>query len=117
MNGARYQCAAVVMDGCVIVAGGAKGGSSVEKYDSSKNEWINLAAMNKARRNIALVNSRGVLYAMGDDQVVEKYDSLKNEWHMVCERTSLRTVFGDFSHFPRLFLRLVRSERAATFRV
>lgn len=117
MKGARYQCAAVVMNGCVVVAGGAVGGSSVEKYDSNKNEWINLAAMNKARRNIALVISGGCLYAMGYDQVVEKYDSLKNEWQMVCERTNDRAFAGDFSNLFYSFLRLVHSERAATFRV
>lgn len=77
---------ATVMNKCVFVAGGTSNArplSSVEKYDPIKNEWINLAAMNRTHINLVLENAGGFLYAMGWNEVVEKYDPLKNEWHMV----------------------------------
>lgn len=98
LNLERDSCDATLMDGCIVVAGGTSNArplSSVEKYDPIKNEWINLAAMNKTRYSIILGNISGFLYAMGGNDVLERYDPSKNEWQTVSEQNFCRLNGGE----------------------
>lgn len=57
--------------------------SSVECYDPSEGKWTEVANMNFARTGFAVVESNGVLYAMGHHKSIERYDSSQNVWIVV----------------------------------
>lgn len=95
MNVVRFCASGTVLNGYIYIAGGRSKESAVTKsaelYDPKRDEWTNIASMNVARDNFALIELNGFLYAMGgneDENVIEKYDPWKNCWSEVCERFS-----------------------------
>lgn len=89
MNVARYMASATVLNGYIYIAGGWAGGeqatSSVELYDPKTDEWFRVTPMSLARGDFVLAETKGFLYALGQDKVVERFDPWKNCWSKVCE--------------------------------
>lgn len=85
---ARHNHAVASLNGYLYVAGGYTDHGeykSVERYDPSKDEWINVADMVYPRYDFVLIEWRGYLYAVGgqtgkEKTSVECYDCVHNEW-------------------------------------
>lgn len=92
MQYGRCNYAAAIMNGKIYVAGGDIDPfeyspclrlSSVECYDPVDNKWTNVANMNFPRTNFALVESNGMLLAIGHHASVERYDPIRDVWTVV----------------------------------
>lgn len=84
---ARYAYAAAVLDGYFYVAGGTGSHhtilNTVEFYDPKNDDWTQVSGMNIPRRDFALVESNGFLYAMGNNEILERYDPRQDLWTVV----------------------------------
>lgn len=84
---ARYAYAAAVLDGYFYVAGGTGSHhtilNTVEFYDPKNDDWTHVSGMNIPRRDFALVESNGFLYAMGNNEILERYDPRQDLWTVV----------------------------------
>lgn len=87
MNVARFRGTAAVVNGYICVAGGRNNAgteiNSVEMYNPQTDEWVQLAPMVNTRSSFALVQSNGLLYALGRGKVAERYDSWRMCWSKV----------------------------------
>lgn len=96
MNVALYYASVTCGNGYIYVAGGLSdrdtASNFVEMYDPKKDEWVQLANMNKSRIAFALINSNGILYAMGWNSSIEKYDPWKTCWTVVRVRNSPKAL-------------------------
>lgn len=85
MQYGRYAYSATIMGGKIYVAGG-KGHTdstilcSVECYDPISGIWKKIANMNFPRAYFALIESKGMLYAIGHHKVIERYDPVRDVW-------------------------------------
>lgn len=93
MHCARYAYASAVLDGYFYVAGGTGSHhtilNTVEFYDPKSDDWTHVSGMNIPRRDFALVESNGFLYAMGNNEILERYDPRQNLWTVVSEMPEL----------------------------
>lgn len=85
MQYGRVGYSAAVMGSKIYVAGGRIGSvlSTVECYDPVDDKWTEVSNMNFSRYKFALVESNGMLYAMGHHKSVERYDPSQNVWTVV----------------------------------
>lgn len=88
MNVARYFCPVIQLNGYFCVAGGISYGrciNSVEWYDTERDEWTQLAPMNRSRFGFTMINSNDFVYVIGYKASIERYDFLKNCWTEVSD--------------------------------
>lgn len=101
---ARYAYAAAVLDGYFYVAGGTGSHhtilNTVEFYDPKNDDWTQVSGMNIPRRDFALVESNGFLYAMGNNEILERYDPRQDLWTVVRIQFARWPVEMSFIHVP-----------------
>lgn len=107
MHYGRYDYSATTMAGKIYVAGGKADENlclySVECYDPDEDIWTKVTNMIHARANFALVESKGMLYAMGYHKCIERYDPTRDVWTVVrrkLKRFNLHFSFDIFIKFP-----------------
>lgn len=97
MNERRFECSATVLSNeYICVAGGAGIAEeildSVELYDTRRDQWVTLPAMNQNRSNFSLVEANGFLYAFGFHENVEKYDPWTGRWVEVSKTVNAQVL-------------------------
>lgn len=86
----RHNYAAATLNGKIYVAGGRSEESDVclsivECYDPIEDVWTVKSSMNHAREGFSLIESSGMLYAMGSHEKIEQYNPDQNVWTVVRE--------------------------------
>lgn len=93
---ARYAYAAAMLGGFLYVAGGTGSHhtilNTVECYDPKTDDWSQVSSMNTTRRDFALVESNGFLYAMGNNEILERYDPRQDLWTVVSSVTDILPI-------------------------
>lgn len=100
MNVGRACSALTVLNGHICIAGGRGNNiiETVEIYDPSTDEWLQVASMNIPRISFALFKSSMFIYAIGCASTVERYNPLKNSWTKVCIHRK-RKIFRQYCDF------------------
>nr|CAB3259632.1 kelch-like protein 17 [Phallusia mammillata] len=74
----RYGHAGCVVDGNIIISGGAPKKDSVFSYNPDKNEWNKLPPLNTGRHSHSMVEVKGQPYVLGGDGQPFSIETLQN---------------------------------------
>ncbi len=85
--------------GAIVVCGGYDGEATVrscESYSIASDRWSSIASMGRARRDFALVEWRGRLFAIGGNPPTDTIEELRgNRWlDSTATLLSTREAFG-----------------------
>eukprot|EP00457_Paulinella_chromatophora_P001289 gb/GEZN01001291.1/.p1 GENE.gb/GEZN01001291.1/~~gb/GEZN01001291.1/.p1 ORF type:complete len:881 (-),score=138.65 gb/GEZN01001291.1/:518-3046(-) len=104
MSRKRDGCAAVNLDGQLLVIGGFDGEteywSAVERFDPVRGFWEPRASMNSPRAFLAAAVLSGQVYALGGHRdwlgqsTVERYDAGRDRWEKVASMARQRYSFA-----------------------
>jgi N-acetylneuraminic acid mutarotase len=98
-NGNRFHGSTSDSNGNLYMIGGDNQKDSVEKYDPANDTWTLVASLPTGQQNVAAVNTKGFIYAVGGDypkgaDKVDRYDPANDSW---ISETSLNTGRGDLA--------------------